>query len=257
MKNYVISLTQATDRRAHITEEFGKQNIAFEFFDAITPATLAESFDRLGLSTHDTADLSKNELSCLASHVSLWQKMLDDDLDYIGIFEDDIYLSHDAHLFLTNSDWIQSDWNLIKIEKTLPTVLTSPKKMSSQAKNHSVSILQSKHLGAGGYIISNKAATTLLNYLIDMQKLDHVDQILFNHIFSEKIINIHQINPVLCIQDCILNPTNQRFTSSLQWRDVQQTKNKIGTQQKIVRELSRIYHQIITIPNKTKLKFHK
>ena len=38
--NYVIILTTATYRREHITKEFGKQNISFEFFDDITPNNL-------------------------------------------------------------------------------------------------------------------------------------------------------------------------------------------------------------------------
>ena len=43
MQNYVISLTTSTDRRQHITQEFKKQDILFEFFDAITRAeTVAE-----------------------------------------------------------------------------------------------------------------------------------------------------------------------------------------------------------------------
>jgi glycosyl transferase family 25 len=37
MKNIVISLKTATARREHIVQEFGKQNIGFEFFDALTP----------------------------------------------------------------------------------------------------------------------------------------------------------------------------------------------------------------------------
>ena len=35
--NYVISLTRETKRRKHIEQEFGRQNILFSFFDAVTP----------------------------------------------------------------------------------------------------------------------------------------------------------------------------------------------------------------------------
>lgn len=37
LQNHVISLTTAHERRTHITNEFAKHNIPFDFFDAVTP----------------------------------------------------------------------------------------------------------------------------------------------------------------------------------------------------------------------------
>ena len=48
-KNFVISISTADKRRNHIIQQFGQQNIPFEFFDAFTPS------ERL---THQTALLS-------------------------------------------------------------------------------------------------------------------------------------------------------------------------------------------------------
>ena len=45
--NYVISLTTEQKRRKHITEEFGKQNIPFAFFDAITPDIIEETAKKI------------------------------------------------------------------------------------------------------------------------------------------------------------------------------------------------------------------
>lgn len=116
MRNYVISLTTAEDRRIHIKQEFGKQGIDFEFFDAVTPA-YNQSFINIFNLDFTNSDLSDNEISCFLSHLCLWKKCLDDNLDYIAIFEDDIYLSADAYLFLNRPDWIDENINLIKIEK--------------------------------------------------------------------------------------------------------------------------------------------
>lgn len=49
MHNHVISLTTANTRRQHITQEFAKHSIPFEFFDAITVSELKEVSQRLGL----------------------------------------------------------------------------------------------------------------------------------------------------------------------------------------------------------------
>lgn len=49
MHNYVISLTSAIERRKHIESEFGKQDIPFEFFDAITPDFIDEKAKEFGI----------------------------------------------------------------------------------------------------------------------------------------------------------------------------------------------------------------
>lgn len=36
--NYIISLPTAIQRREHIKQEFGKQDIPFEFYDALMPS---------------------------------------------------------------------------------------------------------------------------------------------------------------------------------------------------------------------------
>ena len=53
MRNFVISLSSATLRRAHISSEFAKEKVDFEFFDAITPETMAQA---CLLYTSDAAD---------------------------------------------------------------------------------------------------------------------------------------------------------------------------------------------------------
>ena len=80
MQNYVISLTTSTDRRQHITQEFKKQDILFEFFDAITTSQLDEVSKQLNLNIFESERLSSIEKACFLSHIYLWQKMLDDNL---------------------------------------------------------------------------------------------------------------------------------------------------------------------------------
>ncbi|HDZ6745664.1 TPA: glycosyltransferase family 25 protein, partial [Mannheimia haemolytica] len=102
MNNYVISLTTAQDRRKHIEAEFGKQNIPFQFFDAITPNSMEVKALELGIDISNSA-LTKEEISCALSHISLWHLAKEQNLDYICIFEDDIYLGKNANLLLSNT----------------------------------------------------------------------------------------------------------------------------------------------------------
>ncbi|MGO2231698.1 glycosyltransferase family 25 protein, partial [Psychrobacter sp.] len=90
MKNFVISLQSATERREHINSEFGKHNVNFEFFDALTPDTAKDYALSLGLNL-DSISLTLGELACMMSHVALWKKAIDNHIPYITIFEDDVY----------------------------------------------------------------------------------------------------------------------------------------------------------------------
>ena len=107
-KNYVISLTTASDRRKHIQNEFDKQNISFEFFDAITPNQIDEYCIKFDLTINKTNKLYNKEKACLLSHVFLWQIMIDDGLDHIFVFEDDVYLGNNAHVFFFFFFWLKN-----------------------------------------------------------------------------------------------------------------------------------------------------
>ena len=166
MKNFVISLTTATQRREHITQEFSKQNIPFEFFDAITPDTMVQACERLNIDLINNQRLSGGEKGCFLSHVILWQKMLDENLDYIAIFEDDIYLGENAQVFFNDENWLKNNQiDFIKTETFL-----QKRKLGSESillvDNRSAKPLKEYHLGTAGYIISQKTALSLLKRLI-------------------------------------------------------------------------------------------
>ena len=109
------------------------------------------------------------------------------------------------------------------------------------------------HMGAGGYILSRNAAKKLIEYVKSLSEIDHVDQILFGKYLKNGEYPIVQINPAICIQDCILNPDNQKFTTSLQWRGRKKTKYKL--MQKVGIELKRVFIQLFELPYKTKIEF--
>ena len=72
MLNHVISLTTATEHREHITQEFTRQSISFEFLDAITVPQLTQVSEKLGLRLVESERLSSIEKACFLSHVYLW-----------------------------------------------------------------------------------------------------------------------------------------------------------------------------------------
>lgn len=120
MQTHVISLKNQHQRRAHMTQELGKQNIDFTFFDAIEGHDIARISHNLGLQVAQNTQLSQGEKGCLLSHVSLWQKMCDENLPHITILEDDIFLGQNAAAFLNSGTWLHDKpIELLKIETFL------------------------------------------------------------------------------------------------------------------------------------------
>lgn len=202
MKNIVISLMTATDRREHIRTEFGKHNVDFEFFDALTP-NLAKSYIKQTSVILENTELTGGELACCLSHISIWQRMIDQSIPYAAIFEDDVYLGDDAEYLLTTSEWIDSSWHIIKIETVNDSIFLSSNGHKILAGKRHIKQLQGKHLGSGGYILSQHGAQLYLNY-ISKNKLLPIDEILFDRFISDSIEPVYQMIPALCIQEIIL-----------------------------------------------------
>ncbi|WP_109439771.1 glycosyltransferase family 25 protein [Acinetobacter haemolyticus] len=251
MKNYVISLSNESQRRKHIHTEFGKEGLAFEFFDAITPVTLLQTAHALGIKV-DTTDLHPNEVACILSHAILWKKAVDENLDYIAIFEDDIYLGKFAQVFLKDSHWISEQCGIIKLETLYRKVFISRKEETVRLHNQrELMVLDSPHMGAGGYILSRRAAESLLDFTVKLPKLIPIDHIIFRIYPEESKKKVYQLSPALCIQDVILTKGETNFPSSLEEvRNIRKgeskVKKKLSLQAKAIREFSRPFLQIFS-----------
>lgn len=211
MKNYVISLKSATERRKHIKKEFGKQQVDFEFFDALTPETAKQYITDKALPFELEPDhLTPVELACMMSHVAVWKKALDEGISHFTVFEDDVYLGQDAGFYLNNSDWIKSSWNFIKIETVYNKVLLDNKNLSSVGKQRHLAPLKGKHLGTGAYSLSNKGVQQLLSYTLQ-HIMQPIDETIFRDYIEDNIEPVYQMTPALCIQDIILNASSDNL----------------------------------------------
>lgn len=73
MKNIIISLECATERRNHIYQQFNGHGLCYSFFDALVPDVAKIEANILNIN-YDNHNLTDNEFACLMSHVSLWKK---------------------------------------------------------------------------------------------------------------------------------------------------------------------------------------
>lgn len=245
MKNIVISLTAAIDRREHIKTEFNKHNINFEFFDALTPS-VAEAYAKKLCTNFESSNLSGGELACMMSHVSIWQKMIDESIPYLAIFEDDVYLGEDAEYLLNTTDWIQPTWHIIKTETVNDKILLSSDRYEVIAEKRYLAQLKGTHLGSGGYILSLHGAKLYFDYFTK-NKLIPIDELMFDAFLSEGLEPIYQMTPALCIQEIILCGANSALLlpgSLMTDRSNKVNKIKKPFTYKLKREVSRLALQM-------------
>ncbi|MFV5523705.1 glycosyltransferase family 25 protein [Acinetobacter variabilis] len=244
MKNIVISLKTATARREHICKEFGKQNINFDFFDALTPDLAKPLAEKMHLNVGDEY-LTGGELACFMSHVSVWQKMVDEQIPYIAVFEDDIFLGQDAFSIFSTSAWIQENWHIIKTEAFSEKVLLAKNTYNIENTDREIKRLTSKNLGTAGYILSLKGAKEYLSY-IKKNFLVPLDEVMFRDFIQTKQCDVYQMSPAICIQEMMLYPEKKTVLSSdlIDERKARMKKYKKKGLKKIKKEIIRIVHQI-------------
>lgn len=252
--NYVISLNKNNDKRkAHISNQFQKKNIPFQFFDAVTPNINLQISQHCGINLKDL-NLTDTEISCMLSHIQIWKKMIDENLDIIGVFEDDIYLSDDSSTFLKNYDWVKKNTHVIKIEKGFQnTFKTTPFNSVKLSNGYKLFKLKSHHYGAAGYILTQEGARFLLRKFKTSHKVKAVDVEIFGKLLNDNSYSIFQMSPTLCIQEFILkNEANCQLGSSLEidrrnhlkLQNQNQNQNQRSLIKKIHREINRPFYQL-------------
>ena len=259
-KNVVISISTADKRRNHIIDQFGQKQIPFEFFDAFTPSDRLDAhLQRYLPNVEATSKLTAGEKGCLVSHFMLWKKCVDDNLDYISIFEDDILLGENAEQFLANDEWLKERFDfqeifVLRLETFLMPVQLEKQQQILPFQERNIDILKSKHFGTAGYIISNGAAKYLINLFenLAVDEVKAIDQIIFNEQINVGAYQVYQLNPAICVQELQLNQENSLLVSDLQQERKKNTA--VHTKKTLKQRLIRVKENIIRALNKEKWK---
>lgn len=242
MKNFVISLDSAIDRREHIHNEFGRHNVSFEFFDALTPDLAHTYAQNLPINLENIA-LTGGELACFMSHASVWQQMIDQNIPYLAIFEDDVHLGEDAKELLNSTNWIKPDWHIIKIEAFSEKVFLSSDFSEITSNKRHIARLKGRNLGTAGYILSLRGAQIYIDY-ISKNKLLPLDELMFDDFIKHGAEPVYQMTPALCIQEMLLNKNNPSLPSALikDRKDRMHSEKRSGFD-KLKREINRLATQ--------------
>jgi len=96
-KAYAINLARSQDRRSHILRQLSRTGIGYELVEAVDGREL----DLADTSLFDPALVCQDTFrpgaaGCALSHLKVYRKILDDDLDHALVLEDDAMLPDDA-----------------------------------------------------------------------------------------------------------------------------------------------------------------
>ena len=255
----VVSLVNEYARREHIDHLFHEHHLDFSYFDAINKQQVADTLEKYNL-TVNTDKLSAGEIGCILSHYSLWQQMVEYNLRYLIVFEDDIYLAKGAKNLLNNLSWLPDDFDLIKLETMYEEVML--KKVIKLNPPYHLLHMKSRHLGTAGYIISQQTAKKIMNNINVLGIQVPVDHMIFEELINEENSKVYQISPAICIQDLVLNKKSSKFKSGIEEErkilrpeaKTKKPKESYSKSQKLNREAKRIYLQIYNFLNPKEYK---
>lgn len=247
MKTLVINLDRSTDRLAHCQSQFERLHIGFERVQAVDGRTLSrEVIDSIYL-RKDWPKPTDSEFACFMSHRKCWELLANSDEKYAVIFEDDIILVENAINFLENIDWIPEDIDILRLE-TFKMEVYYKRWDKIPVKDRHLMQATTFHVGTGGYIISSKFASALLNMTSNYMPAP-IDHFLFDPKCGILTTNsVYQLVPAICAQEKVLMPDNYILEQSIKDRSVVNVpaqKRDTPTQgQKIIRELKRSFKKL-------------
>ncbi|QBF83154.1 glycosyltransferase family 25 protein [Shewanella maritima] len=166
-KVFVINLASSAERLKHITEQLGKFQVPFERIDAVDGRKLSdEEIEKYSpqslVQQHYFRPLNKGEVGCSLSHQKAWQKILDDDLDFAIILEDDIYLKDNFKSIVElMAELPTMDWDYIKLFP-FKKGGESNVRDSIEYKGHRFVSYHKYPISAVGQIISRRGAQALI-----------------------------------------------------------------------------------------------
>lgn len=185
MKIFLINLESRPDRLHAMKRQLNRLNISFDVFKAINGRELDDytlNFNLLKFKIESGHDLVPGEAGCAWSHISLWQKLMDSNDEYMCILEDDIQITDRLADFLSDiNNYNQFDYlkldevdpaivSYLQQDSTLSKNINKPKHLIQRVRNKSYNLVECDLVpyATAGYIISTRAARVFLNSINNM-----------------------------------------------------------------------------------------
>lgn len=120
MKVFVVSLKKSVERRKAIEQQLNELEIKFDFFDAIYGADYYDNplfFNKEKSLKYELRTMLPGEVGCSLSHIEIYKKIVEENLDYAFILEDDAIISKDIKFVLPEIEKHIKQNDLLTLEK--------------------------------------------------------------------------------------------------------------------------------------------
>lgn len=168
-QTFVISLKECADRRAKIAARLAQLRMAFEFVDGIDlrGADILEHphYDAERRRLYYGRDLQPGELGCLLSHRQVYQIMVERELPYALVLEDDAGLEDDLPAVVASLVRSPVRWDLIRFLDKKKVYRKKCRHICKIDAVHELSRLPTNSGGAYGYLLNHHAASRLLEIM--------------------------------------------------------------------------------------------
>lgn len=156
---FIVNLKDNIDRRNRMKNQLNNSNFNYQFIEAVKGSDLTDEQIKSKVQDYPNCLLTKGEIGCALSHINIYQKMVDESIEYALVLEDDAIVP--KNLEKTINGIIRQD---IKHNRNV-YLLSEVISYIENKKLHS-NIYSAYHAcGAHGYLINFKAAKKLLSAL--------------------------------------------------------------------------------------------
>ncbi len=192
MKAYVINLDRSPDRWAFAEAQAARIGLDLVRVPATDGARIPPE-ERARLCPPPSR-ITASELACYLSHVQAWRAIAAGPDSHGAVFEDDILLARDTGAFLSTSEWLPPDADLVKLNATRrPIRLLRTGQPALNGRN--LHRLVTPTIDAAAYVISAAHARHLV--ATTERYLHAVDNVLFDPASGA---SVYQLNPGIAVQ---------------------------------------------------------
>ncbi|NQY35788.1 MAG: glycosyltransferase family 25 protein [Alteromonadaceae bacterium] len=170
MKVFVINMERSKERWHKINTRLKELNIEFERIEAVDGSKLddhTKRFNSKRFKLEAGHDLVPGEAGCSLSHISIWERIIKENLPHAVVLEDDVEID-DMFVNFINEQKMH-DFDYLKLEVSSKNFIASEnivyQKYISETNGNQFVFKECDPIpySTGGYFISNKGARIFLN----------------------------------------------------------------------------------------------
>jgi len=193
---FVINLDRAAERVAHISKQFEALGLTFERVPAVDGSLLTAAEKRkFNPPRLIGGEMSDGEIGCFASHLRVFQIIVDRGLPRVCVMEDDINMNPRAPGWLASDAPLPAGCDILKIEGIIrPKTTVLP---ILEYAGQKIVFSWQVSFGTAAYIITLDGARRALRRLTRMGS--PIDHALFR--YWENGLNVYEVHPFPVWQD--------------------------------------------------------